>query len=295
MTDSKDPFGTQSTLKTSGGDVMIYSLPRLEEAGVGPVSTLPYSIRVLLEAVLRNVDGFSVLEEHVRALANWNAADPGSQEIPFKCARVVLQDFTGVPALVDFAAMRSAMQRLGGDPKRINPQIPADLIIDHSVQVDHFGSANALALNSKIEFERNRERYELLRWGQSAFEGFRVVPPATGIIHQVNLEYLAQVVLRREIDGKTVALPDTLVGTDSHTTMINGIGVLGWGVGGIEAEAAMLGQPMYMLMPEVVGVRLTGQLPEGATATDLVLRITADAPQAWRRRQVRRVLRRRPG
>ncbi|RMF70652.1 MAG: aconitate hydratase AcnA, partial [Planctomycetota bacterium] len=269
-----DPFGARKTLSARGGDVVLYDLATLESSGVGPVSRLPYSIRLLLEAVLRNVDGRDVGEEHVRALANWNAADPGDQEIPFKCARVVLQDFTGVPALVDFAAMRSAMQRLGGDPKRINPVIPADLVIDHSVQVDHYGTPQALALNARIEFERNRERYEFLRWGQQAFDNFRVVPPATGIVHQVNLEYLAKVVFRREIDGQYVAVPDTLVGTDSHTTMINGLGVLGWGVGGIEAEAAMLGQPMYMLMPQVVGFRLTGKLPEGATATDLVLRVT---------------------
>ena len=274
MASKPDPFGALSTLKTAGGEVAIHQLRALEDEGGASMAALPYSIRVLLEAVLRNLDGFSVTAEHVRALANWNPKDPGDCEIPFKCARVVLQDFTGVPALVDFAAMRSAMQRLGGDPKRINPQIPADLVIDHSVQVDHFASSEALGLNAELEFRRNRERYEFLRWGQSAFDSFRVVPPATGIVHQVNLEYLAQVVVRREIDGKPHAFPDTLVGTDSHTTMINGLGVLGWGVGGIEAEAAMLGQPMYMLMPQVVGVRLTGELPEGATATDLVLRIT---------------------
>ncbi len=274
MATRNDPFGARGKLKTADGEVTICRLDALDRTGVGPISTLPYSIRVLLEAVLRNVDNFSVLEEHVQALATWNAANPGNQEIPFKCARVVLQDFTGVPALVDFAAMRSAMQRLGGDPQRINPRIPADLIIDHSVQVDHFGSGEALDLNARLEFHRNRERYEFLRWGQSAFDNFRVVPPATGIIHQVNLEYLAKVVLRRDMNGETVAMPDTLVGTDSHTTMINGLGVLGWGVGGIEAEAAMLGQPMYMLMPQVVGFRLAGTLPEGATATDLVLRVT---------------------
>ena len=274
MAATANALDTRRKLKTKAGEVTIYSLPALESAGVGPISKLPYSIRVLLEAVLRNVDGFSVLEQHVRALAGWNAAKPGEQEIPFKCARVVLQDFTGVPALVDFAAMRSAMRRLGGDPKRINPVIPADLVIDHSVQVDHFARSDALALNASLEFHRNRERYEFLRWGQRAFDNFRVVPPATGIVHQVNLEYLAKVVLRSEVAGETVALPDTLVGTDSHTTMINGLGVLGWGVGGIEAEAAMLGQPMYMLMPEVVGLRLTGALREGATATDLVLRVT---------------------
>ena len=274
MASAKDPFGALSTLNTADGEVSVYRLGALEDAGIAKLASLPYSIRVLLEAVLRNVDGFGVTEDHVRTLAGWNAKAPGDREIPFKCARVVLQDFTGVPAVVDFAAMRSAMRRLGGDPKRINPQIPADLVIDHSVQVDHFGSSQALGLNAELEFRRNRERYEFLRWGQGAFDDFRVVPPATGIVHQVNLEYLASVVLRREIDGVMHAFPDTLVGTDSHTTMINGLGVLGWGVGGIEAEAAMLGQPMYMLMPEVVGVRLTGELPEGATATDLVLRIT---------------------
>ncbi len=274
MSDASNPFGSQATLKTAGGDVTLYRLDALEKAGLGDVSKLPYSIKLLLEAVLRNVDGFSVTEDHVKALAAWNAADPAETEIPFKCARVILQDFTGVPALVDFAAMRSAMDRLGGDPKRINPIIPADLVIDHSVQVDHYATSNALDLNAKLEFHRNRERYEFLRWGQTAFDNFSVVPPATGIVHQVNLEYLAKVVFRREIDGRQVAVPDTLVGTDSHTTMINGLGVLGWGVGGIEAEAAMLGQPMYMLMPKVVGFRLTGRLREGATATDLVLRVT---------------------
>ena len=274
MTPASDSFGAQATLDTQGGRVNIARLDTLERAGVGPVSTLPYSIKILLEAVLRNVDGFKILDDHVRALANWTAERPGDGEIPFQCARVVLQDFTGVPALVDFAAMRSAMKRLGGDPKRINPQIPADLVIDHSVQVDHYGSSDALALNAKLEFHRNRERYEFLRWGQAALENLNVVPPATGIIHQVNLEYLAKVVLRRRVNGATIAMPDTLVGTDSHTTMINGLGVLGWGVGGIEAEAAMLGQPMYMLLPEVVGFRLTGDLADGATATDLVLRVT---------------------
>ncbi|MCH8804955.1 MAG: aconitate hydratase AcnA [Planctomycetes bacterium] len=274
MTPASDSFGAQATLDTQGGRVNIARLDTLERAGVGPVSTLPYSIKILLEAVLRNVDGFKILDDHVRALANWTAERPGDGEIPFQCARVVLQDFTGVPALVDFAAMRSAMKRLGGDPKRINPQIPADLVIDHSVQVDHYASSDALALNAKLEFHRNRERYEFLRWGQAALENLNVVPPATGIIHQVNLEYLAKVVLRRRVNGATIAMPDTLVGTDSHTTMINGLGVLGWGVGGIEAEAAMLGQPMYMLLPEVVGFRLTGDLADGATATDLVLRVT---------------------
>jgi len=274
MTANSNPFGARNTLTTAGGAVDLYRLDALEKAGLGAMSALPYSIRVLLENVLRNVDGFAVLEEHVRALAAWNPGRLPEQEVPFKPARVLLQDFTGVPAVVDLAAMRSAMQRLGGDPQRINPQIPADLVVDHSVQVDHFGSEDALDLNAKLEFERNRERYEFLRWGQNAFRNLRVVPPATGIVHQVNLEYLAKGVLRCERDGRAVALPDTLVGTDSHTTMINGLGVLGWGVGGIEAEAAMLGQPFSLLIPEVVGVRFSGELPEGATATDLVLRVT---------------------
>jgi aconitate hydratase len=274
MSASPDTFGARTALTTRGGDVTIYRLAALEQAGLTRLAALPYSIRVLLESVLRNVDGFAILPGHVETLAAWQPQRTTEAEVPFMPARVVLQYFTGVPTLVDLAAMRSAMQRLGGDPTRINPQIPADLVIDHSVQVDHFGNPNALALNAQIEFSRNRERYEFLRWGQNAFRNFRVVPPATGIVHQVNLEYLAKVVLRRAADGATVALPDTLVGTDSHTTMINGLGVLGWGVGGIEAEAAMLGQPMYMLIPDVIGFRLSGQLPEGATATDLVLRVT---------------------
>jgi aconitate hydratase len=229
---------------------------------------------LLLESLLRNCDGYEVLEKDVKNLAAWNAAEPARVEIPFKPARVVLQDFTGVPAVVDLAAMRSAMQRLGGDPKRINPLIPVDLVIDHSVQVDYFATQQALALNVDMEFSRNRERYEFLRWGQKAFDDFRVVPPAVGIVHQVNLEYLAKGVFLRSDARGPVALPDTLVGTDSHTTMINGLGVLGWGVGGIEAEAVMLGQPLYMLMPEVVGFEVTGELPPGATATDLVLFVT---------------------
>ncbi len=228
---------------------------------------------MLLEAVLRNCDGFSVTEQDVKNLAAWNAAAPAKQEVPFKPYRVVLQDFTGVPAVVDLAAMRSAMQRIGGDPEKINPLIPVDLVIDHSVQVDFFGSDGALGKNVEIEFKRNRERYEFLRWGQQAFDNFRVVPPNVGIVHQVNLEYLACVVALKETDDGPVAIPDTLVGTDSHTTMINGLGVLGWGVGGIEAEANMLGQPLYMLMPEVIGFELTGALPAGATATDMVLRV----------------------
>ncbi len=227
-----------------------------------------------MEAVLRNCDGYQVTEEDVRNLATWNAAKPAPLEVPFKPARVILQDFTGVPAIVDLAAMRDGMRSLGGDPKKINPLIPVDLVVDHSVQVDFFGAADSLQRNVEVEFERNKERYEFLRWGQQAFDNFRVVPPNTGIVHQVNLEYLAKVVFTGKDHLGDVAFPDTLVGTDSHTTMINGLGVLGWGVGGIEAEANMLGQPLYMLMPEVVGMEMTGQLAPGATATDLVLRVT---------------------
>ncbi len=270
---SFDPFGVRSQFNTGNGQATLYSLKKLEEAGVGAISQLPFSIRVLLEAVLRNCDGFTVTEEDVKNLAAWNAVAPAKQEVPFKPYRVVLQDFTGVPAVVDLAAMRSAMQRIGGDPEKINPLIPVDLVIDHSVQVDHFGSEQALPQNVEIEFQRNQERYEFLRWGQQAFDNFRVVPPNVGIVHQVNLEYLAKVVAVRETEDGPVALPDTLVGTDSHTTMINGLGVLGWGVGGIEAEANMLGQPLYMLMPEVIGFELTGALPAGATATDMVLKV----------------------
>ena len=269
-----DPFGVRDTFSTSAGQVGIYRILRLEQQGLGAVSRLPYSIRILLEAVLRNCDGYSVSEEDVRNLVAWNAASPAKVEIPFKPARVVLQDFTGVPAVVDLAAMRSAMRRLGGDPKKINPLIPVDLVIDHSVQVDNFGTDNALQANVELEFERNRERYEFLRWGQKAFNNFRVVPPNVGIVHQVNLEFLAKGVFVRDDGFGPVGRPDSLVGTDSHTTMINGLGVLGWGVGGIEAEAVMLGQPLYMLMPEVIGFELTGKLPAGATATDLVLTVT---------------------
>ncbi|MDA0709025.1 MAG: aconitate hydratase AcnA, partial [bacterium] len=264
-----NPMNSRDILKTSGGDVVIYRLDRLEADGVGPVSGLPYSIKVLLEAALRNLDNYQVQDEDVRGLANWNATDPRPVEIPFKPARVVLQDFTGVPSLVDLAALRSAMGRMGGDPKRIEPLIPVDLVVDHSVQVDSFANVDALRKNTEIEFERNQERYEFLRWGSNAFKSFRVVPPMTGIVHQVNLEYLAKGVISR--NGE--AFPDSLVGTDSHTTMINGLGVLGWGVGGIEAEAVMLGQPIYMLTPEVVGFKLIGKLPEGTTATDLTLTV----------------------
>jgi len=271
---SVDPLGARDTFDTGNGRAAIYRISRLEDAGFGAVSRLPYSIRVLLESVLRNCDNFAVTEQDVRNLAAWNAAEPAPQEIPFKPSRVVLQDFTGVPAVVDLAAMRAAMERLGGDPEKINPLIPVDLVVDHSVQVDFFGGRDSLAKNVEIEYERNRERYEFLRWGKQALSNFRVVPPNVGIVHQVNLEYLATVVSLRDSADGLVAMPDSLVGTDSHTTMINGLGVLGWGVGGIEAEANMLGQPLYMLMPEVIGFELTGRLPSGATATDMVLRVT---------------------
>ena len=267
---SANPFDATATLATSGGDVTYYRLRKLADDGLGDIDTLPYSIRVLLEACLRNVDGFVVTAEDVTALAGWTAESTNPAEIPFKPGRVVLQDFTGVPAVVDLAALRSAMVRLGGDPGKINPLVPCDLVVDHSVQVDRFASIDALSHNVDREFQRNEERYGFLRWGQQAFDNFRVIPPATGIVHQVNLEYLASVVM---VEGG-VAYPDSLVGTDSHTTMINGLGVVGWGVGGIEAEAVMLGQPIYMLTPEVVGFELSGQLPEGSTATDLVLTVT---------------------
>lgn len=270
MTSDNDFFNARAGFDTGSGQATIYRLSQLQKSGIGNVERLPFSIKVMLEAVLRNCDGYIVTEDDVRTLANYNAKSPAQVEVPFKLARVIMQDFTGVPAVVDLAAMRSAAKRLGGDPKKINPLIPVDLVIDHSVQVDYYGIPNALKLNADIEFQRNRERYEFLRWGQQAFDNFRVVPPATGIVHQVNLEFLAKVVLLR--DG--VVFPDTLVGTDSHTTMINGLGVVGWGVGGIEAEAVMLGQPLYILTPKVVGFRLQGRLQEGVTATDLTLTVT---------------------
>jgi aconitate hydratase len=266
---TNDEFGARSELQSSGGSGAIYRIQKLEEDGIAAVSRLPYSIRVLLEAALRQCDGFEITREDVERIAKWSPETAGKEEIPFKPARVVMQDFTGVPAVVDLAVMRDAVVDLGGDPKKVNPLIPVDLVIDHSVQVDYAGLREALARNSEREFERNMERYEFLRWGQDSFDNFRVVPPATGIVHQVNLEYLAQVVV--EQDG--AFFPDSLVGTDSHTTMINGLGVVGWGVGGIEAEAVMLGQPIYMLLPEVVGFKLTGAMPTGTTATDLVLTI----------------------
>src|SRR5579875_1422593 len=268
----QDSFGIRDTLEVGGKSYQIASLARLGRQF--DLQRLPYSIKILLENLLRNEDGSEVTREQIEAVAKWNPEAEPSTEIAFLPARVVLQDFTGVPCVVDLAAMRDAVRELGGDPKRINPLVPADLVIDHSVQVDLFGSTYAFAGNVEREYERNGERYALLRWAQSAFNNFRVVPPGTGIIHQVNLEYLGKVVMTKTVDGETVAFPDTLVGTDSHTTMINGLGVLGWGVGGIEAEAVMLGQPLYQLTPVVVGMRLTGQLPEGATATDLVLTVT---------------------
>ena len=267
-------YKTHSTLNVGGKDYRIARLPALEDQGWN-IARLPYALKILLENLLRCEDGESVTAEDIESLANWDAVAEPSREIAFMPGRVLLQDFTGVPAVVDLAAMRDAMKELGGDPNKINPLLPAELVIDHSVQVDSFGNENAFQLNADLEFSRNRERYAFLRWGQNAFEDFKVVPPDTGIVHQVNLEYLARVVFSRDEDGSGEwAYPDTLVGTDSHTTMINGLGVLGWGVGGIEAEAAMLGQPLSMLIPQVVGFCLVGQLAEGATATDLVLRVT---------------------
>jgi aconitate hydratase len=276
------PFGARRSIETAAGPATIYSLEALEKAGLGRISRLPFSIKILLEAVLRNVDGKIIAEKDVAALAAWAPNSAERPEVAFKPARIILQDFTGVPAVVDLAALRSAMQRLGGDPAKINPLVPVDLVIDHSVQVDVFGIPSALERNAEIEFQRNRERYEFLKWGQQAFSNFRVVPPATGIVHQVNLEFLAKTVMAREEGSGALLFPDTVLGTDSHTTMINGLGVLGWGVGGIEAEAAMLGQPYYLLSPRVVGFRLKGRLREGVTATDLVLTVT----QILRRRGV---------
>src|SRR3712207_2817368 len=263
-----DCFGTRKDLSLDSGSAEIFSLKRLDEQVSGDVFSLPFSVRVILESLLRNCGGKFVSEEDVEALASW--PESVGEELAYLPARVVMQDFTGVPAVVDLAAMRSAMQEVGGDPKKINPLVPTDLVIDHSVQVDAFGTPAALQFNAEREFERNRERYEFLKWGQQAFDNFTVVPPATGIIHQVNLEYLARVVEVK--DG--VAMPDTLVCTDSHTTIINGLGVVGWGVGGIEAEAVTLGQPYYTLVPEVIGFKLTGALREGVTATDLVLTVS---------------------
>ena len=271
---SLDSFGTRASLAVNGKTVEIFSLASLERAGFPGVGRLPFSLKILLENLLRNEDGRNVTAGAIRALASWAPGAKLQDEMAFTPARVLLQDFTGVPAVVDLAAMRDGMVALGGDPARVNPLQPVELVIDHSVQVDHYASMNAFQLNADLELSRNRERYVFLRWGQNALDNFRVVPPDTGIVHQVNLEYLARVICQDEIDGKSIAYPDTLFGTDSHTTMVNGLGVVGWGVGGIEAEAAMLGQPSSMLIPEVVGFKLTGRLPEGATATDLVLTIT---------------------
>ena len=271
---SQDSFQSRVTIHAGGRQAAIHRLDALTRAGFKGIDTLPYSIRVLLENLLRYEDGKTVTREDIEAVATWDPAAVPSTEIAFRPSRVLLQDFTGVPAVVDLAAMRDQFARMGGDPSRINPLQPADLVIDHSVQVDSYGLLRSFEDNVKREFERNQERYQFLKWGQSAFENMRVVPPGTGIVHQVNLEYLASVVFTRDTNGETVAYPDSLVGTDSHTTMINGLGVLGWGVGGIEAEAAMLGQPISMLLPQVVGFKLTGKLPEGATATDAVLTVT---------------------
>jgi aconitate hydratase len=265
-------FSAKQSLTVNGTPYTFYSLPAAAKT-LGDISKLPYSLKVLLENLLRHEDGRTVTAADAQAVADWLKTKSSDREIAYRPARVLMQDFTGVPAVVDLAAMRDAMVNLDGDPKKINPLTPVDLVIDHSVMVDNFGSADAFGANVDREFQRNHERYEFLRWGQEAFDNFRVVPPGTGICHQVNLEYLAQVVWTKDEAGETVAYPDTLVGTDSHTTMINGLSVLGWGVGGIEAEAAMLGQPISMLIPEVVGFKLVGQLPEGATATDLVLTV----------------------
>ena len=274
MSETKNKPKALSTLKTSAGEVDYYSLKSIEKTLGKDISRLPVSIKILLENVVRNYDGSIINDNHIRALAGWSPDNKNADEIPYCPARVILQDFTGVPCVVDLAAMRTVVNRLGGDPDKINPIVPVDLVIDHSVQVDYFASDKAFTLNVEREYERNGERYAFLRWAQKAFDNFRVVPPGTGIVHQVNLECLASVVSSVKKNGRTIAYPDTLVGTDSHTTMINGLSVLGWGVGGIEAEACMLGQPLYMLMPEVVGFKLHGQLAEGVTATDLVLTVT---------------------
>src|SRR5262249_49496999 len=270
-------FGTLQTFTLSSGrSGKFYSLPQLEKDGIGSISKLPVSIRIVLESILRNYDSKKITEADVRALANWGPRAERTEEIPFVVSRILLQDFTGVPLLVDLAAMRAAVARLGEDPQIIEPLVPVDLVVDHSVQVDYAGTDDALRLNMELEFKRNRARYQFLKWGMQAFESFKVVPPGVGIVHQVNLEYLARGVLEKE----GVYYPDTLVGTDSHTTMINGLGIVGWGVGGIEAEAGMLGQPVYFLTPDVVGVHVSGSLREGVTATDLVLHLTQMLRQA---------------
>ena len=267
-------LGALSDLTVGDRTYKIYSLAKLESRYGASISRLPFSIRILLENVLRNLDGKTVTERHVESLANWDPSNTEAREIPYNPARVILQDFTGVPCVVDLAAMRSVVEKKGGDPSLVNPIVPVDLVIDHSVQVDYFASGDAFGKNVEVEYERNRERYTFLKWAQGSFDNFRVVPPGTGIVHQVNLECLASVVVSKQVDSESVAYPDTLVGTDSHTTMINGLSVMGWGVGGIEAEACMLGQPLYMLIPDVIGFRLTGRLSQGVTATDLVLTVT---------------------
>ena len=278
LTGTQNSFDARQTLEAGGKSYTYYSLPRAAENGLndigGDIGRLPFSLKVLLENMLRFEDGSTVTADDIRAFGAWLKQRKSTREIAYRPARVLMQDFTGVPAVVDLAAMRDAIGQLGGDPKKINPLVPVDLVIDHSVMIDHFGTPDAFRQNVEREFERNRERYEFLRWGATAFDNFRVVPPGTGICHQVNLEYLAQTVWSADENGETVAYPDTCVGTDSHTTMVNGLAVLGWGVGGIEAEAAMLGQPVSMLIPEVIGFKLTGTLKEGATATDLVLTVT---------------------
>ena len=274
MTAHTDPFGARSTLSGAGWSAAVYRLDALDRQGIADISRLPITVKVLLENVLRKCDGTVVNQDDVTALASWDPRNPANLELPFYPSRVILQDFTGVPAVVDLAAMRSAVARMGGDPRRINPLVPADLVIDHSVQVDYFGTTLSYGNNVELEVERNRERYTLLRWAQKSYDNFSVVPPGMGIVHQVNLEYLAKVVQMRQEGGETVAFPDTLVGTDSHTTMVNGLGVLGWGVGGIEAEAVLLGQPLYLLLPVVVGFRVRGALREGCTGTDVVLTVT---------------------
>src|SRR5215212_7595070 len=272
---SKNSFGSRAALSVDGKSYTVFRLDAVDQLPGSRASTLPFSLKILLENLLRNEDDAFVKRGDIEALATWDMQSKKEKEIAFRTSRVLLQDFTGVPAVVDLAAMRDALAALGGDPQRINPLQPVDLVIDHSVQVDEYGSQAAFLINADLEFERNQERYQFLRWGQTAFQNFRVVPPDIGIVHQINLEYLARVVFKQEQEGgETVAYPDTLVGTDSHTTMVNGLGVVGWGVGGIEAEAAMLGQPLSMLIPGVVGFKLHGKLPAGATATDLVLTVT---------------------
>ena len=270
----KDIFNSRKTLNVGNTQYTYYDLHKLEDSGLTKLEKLPFSIRILLELVLRNCNNEDIFEEDVRNLAGWLPNAANRPPMPFKPGRVLLQDFTGVPAIVDLAAMRDAMAKLGGDPKKINPRVPVDLVIDHSVQVDFFASSDALQRNAEMEFIRNRERYEFLHWGQQAFDNFRVVPPSTGIVHQVNLEYLGKVVMTKQDGKETLAYPDTLVGTDSHTTMINGLGVVGWGVGGIEAEAALLGRAIDLLAPDVIGFKLYGKLEEGITPTDLTLTIT---------------------